>query len=150
MAEWMWALVVLAVTVLLGVLYAFALVMRRRSLSHSGGAFELSLHRPTARGAHGWQLGLGRYVGDELQYFRIFSVWPRPAHVWNRRVCQFDGQRPATESERLALYPGQVIATIISGGVAVELAMAPEALVALQSWLEARPPGADWNSPRMP
>lgn len=147
MTEWMWPLVVLAGAVVLVVLYASALVLRRRHLSKGGGAFELSLHRAGHDEGRGWQLGLGRYVGDDLQYFRIFSL-AGPRQVWSRRITHFEGQRRASELEQMALYPGHVIATVVTPEGEVELAMSEDALVAFQSWLESRPPGADWNSPR--
>lgn len=149
MTEWMWPLVALVCVVSVAVLYASALVLRRRQLSRAGGAFELSLHRPGSEGGRGWLLGLGRYSGDDLEFFRIFSVMG-PKRVWNRRVTQFEGQRPLDEMEQLALYPGHRVARCLTPEGEIELAMSPHALVAFQSWLEARPPGADWNSPRMP
>lgn len=146
MTAWMWALVVLIGILVLLVGYAFALVLRRRQLSRGSGAFELSLHRPGSEDGRGWQLGLGRYRGDQLQYFRIFSL-AGPKRSWDRRFTQFEGQRPATEFERMALYPGHVVCTVIAPEGEVQLAMSEHALMAFQSWLEARPPGADWNSP---
>ena len=53
-------------------------------LSRNGGTFELSHRVRSGRAGRGWVLGLGRYSGDDLEWFRIFSLSPRPRHVWRR------------------------------------------------------------------
>ena len=63
-------------------LYGLALVVRRRLLSRHGGTFELSYRVRSEKAGRGWLLGLGRYSGDDLEWFRIFSLSPRPKRVW--------------------------------------------------------------------
>ena len=79
MPIWEWLLESAAVVLLL------VLLLRRRPrrpprwLSRHGGTFELSYRaRAVARAGRGWLLGLGRYSGDSLEWFRIFSLSPRP------------------------------------------------------------------------
>jgi hypothetical protein len=133
---------------ILGVLTALALVFlfsRRRWLSRPGGTFECSvrLHRP-ADGhptARGWTLGLGRYDGDVLNWFRIFSFSPRPKHVFDRSIEVLD-QRAPHGSEAFTLYAGHlVVAVMLADGREVELAMSSGALTGLLAWLESAPPG---------
>ena len=87
------------------------LVVRRRVLSRHGGTFELSHRlRPDDEPGRGWLLGLGRYSGDELEWFRIFTLVaaaqaglePRPAVLRRSRVSP-------TGPERTVLYPDHVV-----------------------------------------
>ena len=67
-----------ALLLVLVLLYGLALVVRRRVLSRHGGTFELSHRVRPGKAGRGWVLGLGRYSGDTLEWFRIFSLSPRP------------------------------------------------------------------------
>lgn len=122
-------------------LYGVALVARRRLLARDGGTFELSVHVAARPHGRGWALGLGRYRGQELQWFRIFTLSPRPKLVWQRRDLDYVAQRAPDRSEAAALYVDHVIVECRSGAETIELAMSPSALTGLQSWLEAGPPG---------
>jgi len=145
MAWWEWAVWVLAALLFALVAYAVGLVLRRRAISRHGGTFELSLRRPGSTEGHGWQLGLGRYSGDQLEYFRIFSLSLRPKRVWPRDELVFQGWREPEGIELEALYVGHVVVACSGPDGPVELALARSSLMGLQSWLEARPPGTDWN-----
>lgn len=145
MAWWQWLIDVAGVLFLLAVLYGLALVVRRRLISRQGGTFELS-HRVRPHGdGRGWVLGLGRYSGERLEWFRIFSLAPRPKESWPREALRYDGSRGALGAERMALYPDHVVIRCQDDDGEVELAMSPASLTGFQSWLEARPPGTDWN-----
>jgi len=52
---------------------------RRRWLTRDGGTFDCSLQLAEKEHGRGWALGLARYVGDDLQWFRVFSLawWPK-------------------------------------------------------------------------
>jgi len=132
--------------VLLVLLYGFLLVVRRRVLSRNGGTFELS-HRLRAdeEPGHGWLLGLGRYSGEQLEWFRIFTLSRRPKRAWNRAWLSYDGAREPVGLERNVLYPEHLVVECVSPQGPVELAMSRESLTGFQSWLEARPPGTDWS-----
>lgn len=140
MGFWQWLAIVvglgLGALFLLGVL----LFLRRHTISSLGGTFELSVRVGTRSFAHGWILGLGRYDAQDLQWFRIFTLWPKPARRWSRDELEFVSKREPTSSEALSLYPGTVIALCRAAGAEVELAMSPQALTGFQSWLEAAPP----------
>ena len=71
---------VLVGLVLVAGLLLLLISVRRRWLSREGGAIELSFRlRPKSQG-RGWVLGVGRFVGDELQWFKVFSFSMRPRH----------------------------------------------------------------------
>jgi hypothetical protein len=126
------------------VLYGVALVVRRRVLSRHGGTFELSLHLEPDPG-RGWVLGLGRYSGEELEWFRIFTLAVRPKRTWNRGQLSYDGSRPPEAAERDVLYPDHLVIRCGSASGDFELAMSRASLTGFQAWLEARPPGTDWS-----
>jgi hypothetical protein len=142
-----WQAVLDAVGVLLAVALCFGvgLIIRRAVLSRSGGAFELSCRVRTAKAGRGWLLGLGRYHGDQLEWFRFFSLWPRPKRVLWRAGLAYTGRRDPAGAEQMSLYPGHVVISCTTGDGEIELAMSPAALMGFQSWLESGPPGADWT-----
>jgi hypothetical protein len=152
MSAWQWLLDSAGVVLLLVIGYGLLLVVRRRLLSRHGGTFELSVriavrgHQPEA--GRGWVLGLGRYDGDRLDWFRIFSPSPRPRRTWQRSVLEISGQREPTGAEAFALYGGHLVVECRDPAGPVELAMSLSALTGFSSWLEAGPPGADWDRRR--
>lgn len=147
MAWWQWVVDSIGVLLLLVLLYGVGLVVRRRWITRNGGTFELS-HRGWAASdegrpasGRGWVLGLGRYSGGALEFFRIFSLSPRPMQVLDRGDLVYDGQREPTGTEALSLYAGHVVVACHSSAGEFELAMTPEAVTGFLSWLEASPPG---------
>jgi hypothetical protein len=143
---WLDLLDAAGLVVLLVLLYGFLLIARRRVLSRNGGTFELS-HRMRSgeEPGRGWLLGLGRYSGEELEWFRIFTLAPRPKRAWNRAWLSYTGAREPEGLERTVLYPDHLVVDCESPHGFVELAMSRESLTGFQAWLEARPPGTDWS-----
>jgi len=144
MPVWEWLIDVAGVLLVLVLLYGIALIVRRRVLSRHGGTFELSYRVRPERAGRGWLLGLGRYSGETLEWFRIFSLSPRPKRSWPRSVLTYDGRREPQGVEQMSLYPDHVVICCSSPGGDVELAMDPSSLMGFQSWLEAGPPGASY------
>ncbi|WP_340538016.1 DUF2550 domain-containing protein [Nocardioides sp. GXZ039] len=145
MAWWQWVVDVAGAFLILVLLYGLALVVRRRVITRHGGTFELSHRvRPSGDG-RGWVLGVGRYSGERLEWFRLFSLAPRPKRVWRRDALSYDGRRAAQGAEQVSLYPDHVVIVCQAPDGEVELAMSNASLTGFQAWLEARPPGTDWN-----
>ena len=146
MPLWQWVVDSVGGLLLLVLLYGLCLVVRRRWIARSGGTFDLSLRdgqhraRPDKVG-RGWVLGVGRYSGDDLEFFRIFSVSPRAMQVLDRGTLLYRGQRPPDGPEAHALYAGHVVVRLDRPQGPVELAMAEDALTGFRAWLEAAPPG---------
>jgi len=121
---------------------------RRRALSRKGGTFECSARmrvptKASSTGARGWQLGLGRYDGGKLEWFRVFSFSPRPKAVFDRSLTVL-ARRTPHGAESFALYAGHVVQAVrLSSGKTIELAMNEQALTAFLAWTEAAPPGHD-------
>jgi hypothetical protein len=147
MAVWQWLLDSAGVLLLVVVGYGLLLVVRRRILARNGGTFELSVRVRSTTAGRGWVLGLGRYLGDDLEWFRIFSPWPRPSRRWARVDLGITSQREPTEPESFALYSGHRIIECSTPAGPVQLAMSQSALTGFSAWLEARPPGTDWDQP---
>jgi hypothetical protein len=141
MPLWQVVLDALAAVLVLVLLYGVSLVVRRRVLSRNGGTFELSYRVRTEKAGRGWLLGIGRYSGDRLEWFRIFSLWPRPRESWQRSDLSYLGQREPEGVERMSLFGDHVVVTCSSPRGDVELAMSPSSLMGFQAWLEAAPPG---------
>jgi len=141
MPVWEWLVDSVGVLLLLVLLYAVALVVRRRWMSRNGGTFELSVRIRAGRGGRGWVLGVGRYTGDDLQWFRIFSLAPRPRFSYRREELAFVGRRDPEGVEAYSLYSGHIVVTCRTPSGLLEVAMSPDALTGFLAWLEAGPPG---------
>jgi hypothetical protein len=123
--------------------YGLALVVRRRLLSRHGGTFELSYRVRSERAGRGWLLGLGRYSGSDLEWFRIFSLSLRPKRSWSRATLTYTGRREPQGAEQMSLYPEHLVVQCTTPSGQLELAMAPRSLMGFQSWLESAPPGTE-------
>jgi hypothetical protein len=137
-----------AVVALIAAMFVL-LFIRRRVLGRSGGIFECSVRlNPPAKAAgasaaRGWTLGLGRYAGDSLEWFRVFSFSPRPRRVFSRSMSVLSRRTPQGV-EAFSLYAGhRVIEIQLESGQRVELAMSESALTGFLAWTEAAPPGHD-------
>ncbi len=138
----MWALELAAALVLLAVLALVVLSVRRRLLQRLGGTIELSLRSRAGHDGRGWVLGLGRFEGDALRWYRVFSLSVRPRRTLSRRDLEVLRRREPAAGEALALLEGVVVMECRSPAGPVELAMDPSAVTGFLAWLEAQPPGA--------
>lgn len=141
MPFWQWLVDSAGVLLLLVLLYGFVLVGRRRWISRRGGTFEFSIRVRSNKAGRGWILGVGRYSGEQLQWFRIFSLAFRPKLTYQRSELEYVGRRDAVGAEAYSLYSGHVIVTCDSPSGPLEVAMSPEALTGFLAWLDAGPPG---------
>lgn len=126
----------------LGVLVLCAGLVRRIRLQQGGGTIELSLRLKAPGHGRGWVNGVGRFVGDELQWFRVFSLSPRPRRRYSRRDLEVVTRREPSVVEHRALLEDAVVMECRAAGGPVELAMSGSAVTGFLAWLEARPPGA--------
>lgn len=141
MPVWEWLADSVGVLLLLLVLYGVVLVLRRRWLSRHGGTFEFSVRVRPGRAGRGWILGVGRYTGDDLEWFRIFSLAPRPRYRYPRADLEYVGRRDPEGVEEYSLYSGHIVVTCRTPAGLLEVAMSPDALTGFLAWLEAAPPG---------
>jgi hypothetical protein len=127
---------------LAAVLVLAAGLLRRVSLQRAGGTIELSLRLKTPGHGRGWVNGVGRFAGDELLWYRVFSLSPRPRRRYRRRDLEVVHRREPSGGEHRALQSGSAVLECRSGDEPVELAMSCGAVTGFLAWLEARPPGA--------
>jgi Protein of unknown function (DUF2550) len=118
-----------------------ALVVRRVQLLRGGGVDVSLRRRVDFAGGSGWHVGVGRYRGDQLAWFRLASLWPGPTVVVDRTVLEIVDRRTPTEAEVEAIPAAGVVLRCRTPARTLELAMAPGVLTGFLAWLEATPPG---------
>jgi hypothetical protein len=125
-----------------------AVVLRRRRLTARLGTFDCSI-RQTRGHRRRWALGVARYESDRLDWYRTFSLSPRPSCTYARRALDVTLFRDAEGPELVAVQPGAMIVecrfTNAGAGEEIELAMSPDAYTGFASWLESAPPGQNVN-----
>jgi len=160
-AAWLFA----AFLILL-ILAASGIAVRRFLLERAGATVECGLRRPGGS----WRLGLASYQLDEFYWYRVFGFSMRPEQAFPRRDLAVVARRPPTQEEVTILGPGRIVVECqlgasgasagpggpsavgeaggagglgeAGGAGAVDLAMAESALTGLLVWLEAAPPGS--------
>ncbi|MGA4507318.1 DUF2550 domain-containing protein [Propionibacteriaceae bacterium G1746] len=149
--EWVVIIEVLvAVVVAACLLFLVWMFVRRRWLSSRGGVFDCALrshgHRPH------WQLGMARYDGNRLLWYRVFSLDLGPRLMLDRRQTTWSGQRPPSHDEMTVLFTDHQV--VLLDGITrsgeqgtFELAMTPASVTGLMSWLEASAPGVGMRGP---
>jgi uncharacterized protein DUF2550 len=122
------------------VLAAAGLAVRRILLDRGGGTVECGLRRPAGT----WRLGLAAYGADELRWYDTVGVLLTPEEVLARQTLSVESRRDADPAETALLRPGMVVVTCRAGEVpeTVELAMEKAALTGFLAWLESAPPGS--------
>lgn len=131
-------IVVLVLALALGVL-----AVRRRVLSRRGGAFSCALRRRHAGqvSARGWTLGVARYSDDYVEWFRIFSLSPRPGVRLDRRALVIRKRRVPHGIEAYAVPHGSTVLVCSDAKGPLDLALSEATATGVMVWLEAVPPG---------
>src|SRR5512142_2258017 len=119
-----------------------ALFVRRSIIARGGGTIELSVRLSTMVPGRGWAVGVGRFSGDELRWYRLFSLSLRPRRVLSRRSLSIEQRRLPDERERLVLPADWTIVRCGGPQGPVEIAMAVRTVAGFLSWVESAPPGA--------
>ncbi len=120
------------------VLLAAGLTLRRYLLERGGGTVECGLRLPGGS----WRLGVAAYRTDALCWYQVFGLLLRPNRVFPRRTLSVLSRRPADPAEEASLGQGAVVVRCRVGEAdgTVELAMGESALTGFLAWLEAAPP----------
>jgi len=108
---------------------------RLRTLSGRVGSFVCGA-RPAHPANSPAVAGIAQYGAGRLDWWRSWSLDPRPAHSWQRTKFLVTGHEPLSVPGRPDLFLVQCQHL----GVDFELTMAPEAYAGLTSWLESAPP----------
>ncbi|HEV2089136.1 MAG TPA: DUF2550 domain-containing protein [Cryptosporangiaceae bacterium] len=133
----------LALAAVLGLALLIALFVRRTLIAR-GGSVELSIRLSRRRWGRGWALGIARYSGDQLLWYRMFSLAPRPRRVLTRQGLTVVQRREPSDRETVALMSGSVVLECSTPAGPVELAMSGSALTGFLSWLESAAPGGKY------
>lgn len=142
MGEFVVPLVALGTAAVLLVVGVGIFILRRYLLTRVIGSFDCAMRRPDAHHtAGGWMPGVARYEQDRLDWFRVFTMSPRPSRSLFRGRLMILDRRPPQGSEIYAVMPGWVIVRCADGPHTVELAMSDLAYSGLATWLESAPPG---------
>lgn len=142
-----------AAIALLAVLLVLTLIfVRREVIVRRGGAIAMSMRLSTYVPGRGWAPGLGRFTGDELRWYRLFSLGLRPRKVLVRHNLTVEQRRAPEGPERLSMPEGWVVLrcsalarSAYSRGRPtgdVEIALAEKAVAGFLSWIESAPPKA--------
>jgi hypothetical protein len=129
------AWVVIAVLVVVALIVA-AGVSRLHTLSRRVGSFPCAA-RPFGNPQAPWSLGIAHYAVGRIEWWRCWSLSPRPARTWFRERLAVTGREPLDGWGPA----GQYLVRCRYDGVDFELAVSPGAYAGLASWLEAAPPG---------
>lgn len=136
-----WTNELVTVILIVGLIYALALIGRRIWLGVQGGLFDCALRRS---GAARFRPGLARYAGETLEWYLVWHPWPRPTKVFEREDSKLGALRESDASESSLGYAFSTILTLqVTGEVeeSWELALNEGSAMGLVSWLESAPPG---------
>lgn len=113
-------------------LLAVVFLVRLRTLGLRVGSFECAV-----RTRSGWASGIAHYGVEDLCWYRIVSLSPRPARTWRRAAITV-----VTRTERTAGSgaSGVVEVDCDIAGEQVSLAMRANSYSGFASWLESLPP----------
>jgi len=138
----------IGIGILLLLLAILVLFARRAYFARAGGTIRCTLRVSTLLAGRGWSPGFGRFVGDELRWYRLFSFSFGPKRVLNRRGLAVESRRAPEGQERLTMPPDWIIIRCVGHQAPVEIAMARSTLTGFASWIEAGPP--DYEARRLP
>jgi len=131
---------VIVAVVLGAVLVALIVVLvlgasRLTTLSGRVGSFVCGA-RPVSPAGAVVVAGIAQYGAGRLDWWRAWSLSPRPARSWRRTELELIARSPLAVPGRADLY----LVHCRYRGVDFALTMSPEAYAGLTSWLEAAPP----------
>jgi len=135
---------IVAVALLLVLVVLVGLGFRRLRLIRSGGVdvWQRRVRASAPTSTRGWNLGVLRYQGEEIAWFRVISLSSGAELRLSRRQIEITDRRRPGPSEEYVLPPDATVLRCRDGSSrTVELAMSQDVLTGFLSWLEATPPG---------
>ena len=115
--------------------WLLVLVHQRRMVAQAGG-LPVALKRAGER----WANGVGRYVGDELIWYRTLSFSPTAAMRLPRTELSVTATRAWDASRDMALRPNLAIVECRLNGSELSLGFPDNGVTGFLSWLEASAP----------
>lgn len=126
---------VLGAAVLVVVVVAVIGASRLHTLSARVGSFLCSARRADATGRP-WSAGIAHYGAGRIDWWRSWSLAPRPARSWRREDIEVTGRSPVAGSSD----PDLVLVRCRHRGTDYEVTMSRDALAGFTAWMESAPP----------
>jgi hypothetical protein len=125
------------------------LLAKRRYLLRGSGGISMSVRAGSGRGhpRDGWTPGVGRFISEELLWYRLLGLGLRPEHVLRRDRLVLAGRRAPRGREIQVLPLDTVILECRHNGTEVELAVMAAAAAGFSSWLESAAPNINRGEP---
>ena len=123
------------VVVLLALVVLSLLIARQRFMLRSDGGIAVAVRRGTR-----WQYGVARYVGDDLQWFRVLGIGTRPTRSLRRGDLRVLSSHAPMANDQAALPPTAVIVDVVDSVGPITLGLAESAYTGFVSWLESSAP----------
>jgi hypothetical protein len=120
----------------------FAIFFRARLFMLGGGTIRLQVRISTMVPGRGWSTGIGRFHGDELRFYRMFSLAFRPKRILDRADLVIEERRVPEGPERLTMPGHWIVLRLSTRGDQFYIAMAESTVTGFLSWLEAAAPGS--------
>src|SRR4051812_3776856 len=120
----------------------FVIFFRLRLLNLGGGTIRVQVRVSNMVPGRGWSTGIGQFVGDELRFYRMFSLAFRPKRVLDRTGLVVEQRRGPEGPEQLTMAAHWVILRCGTLAGEIEIAMAEATITGFLSWLESAPPGS--------
>ena len=129
-------LLVVCLVILGGLAAWFLVLLHQRRMVASAGGLPVALKRSGER----WANGVGRYVGDELLWYRTLSLSPAAAMRLPRGELTVTATRAWDARQDMALRPNLHIVECRLNGVELSLGFPDNGVTGFLSWLEASAP----------
>ena len=137
----MWAAIVVAAALVIVGALLVGLFIRRRVLQREGG-LDMCLSEGREDGwSGGWVFGVGIVRGEQIDWFRTFTLSFRPKRVLCRADLVVWSRREPDAEEAYELPGGHIIFTCTAVEAPVEMSMSESSATAFMAWLEGAPPG---------
>jgi hypothetical protein len=138
--------VIAPLEVIVGLLVVFGVILggfvvRRHVLARNPATFDCSFRPDRSRKPGGWMLGVARYEEDRLEWFRIFTIDPRPGKVLQRANLDLIEWHQPSEPDIHSVLPGALVVRCSYGEELLDLAMTRSDYTGFVTWLESAPPG---------
>jgi hypothetical protein len=143
----------LAICLMVVIAVLAALFVRRELFARRGGSVEIYMRLGMLVDGRGWAPGFARYSGDELRWYRMFSLSPWPRRVLHRREVTLAGRRTPSPNEQFLVPSDWVVVRLLrpsrevhpdpleADDKLVEIAMSGTVITGFLSWYESAPPG---------
>lgn len=131
---------VVAIGLVVALAFLIALYGRREFFARTHGAVKLYVRLHQRPAGRGWAPGFAQFRGDELRWYRMFSLAPRPRRRLVRRTLSVESRRKPSPEEAPMIPAEWVVLRCATGQQFIEVAMPRQTVTGFLSWLESVTP----------